>query len=142
MSSSKEVEFQLRRYFGKQLRRLFYRSPLRRLLGSDVSECASCKESLTKQDADIDHIEPVVPVDREITAAEYFLRMFGYNERLELDLSNFEALCSPCHKAKSKVEMGLRAKNKMGPFSAAAKAKALKTRQRKRRKKYAKRSRA
>lgn len=46
----------------------------------------------------VDHIDPVVPIDREITWHEYIQRLFFSGE------GNLQAICSPCHKQKTKLE--------------------------------------
>lgn len=67
--------------------------------------CQCCKGIVDR--VEIDHIKPVgpmfkwPPIDR--TEATNFL------ERLLCDRSNLQALCSPCHKAKSALETTARA---------------------------------
>lgn len=45
----------------------------------------------------VDHIEPVIPINRDIDWDEYI-------ERLFCDISNLQALCDVCHKEKTKAE--------------------------------------
>lgn len=130
-----ELEDKMRSYFTKQLRRLFYRSPIRAALKKRVIACLSCSEELHRDDADIDHMEPVAPVDREITSFEYFCRMFDYRGG-KLSLTNFASLCKKCHKKKSHEEIALRAYHKTGPFSK----KSLDKRKATRKKRYGKKA--
>lgn len=51
------------------------------------------------------------------------MRLFALQLDESIALENFQKLCHPCHKLKSKGEMGERARNKTGPYSEAAKAK-------------------
>jgi 5-methylcytosine-specific restriction endonuclease McrA len=126
------VEEKVRRYFGKQLRRLFYRSPIRsEVFRTLPSRCNECQEHFDKCDLQVDHLEPVVPTDRHVGSLEYFMRMFTFNRAGQLQLENLLLLCRRCHKAKSAAEMTERARNKTGPYSEAAKARRLKKKKRK-----------
>jgi 5-methylcytosine-specific restriction endonuclease McrA len=125
------VDEALRRYFGKQLRRLFSRSPVKReALRTLPLVCVDCKKTHKKSDLELDHAEPVVPTDRPVGSLEYFLRMFCYDSYGEINLTNLVFRCVTCHLAKSTSEMGQRAANGQGPYSAEAKAKAAATRAR------------
>jgi 5-methylcytosine-specific restriction endonuclease McrA len=114
---------ELRRYLGKYLRRLFYRSPVRRAVFKNLPhKCIECQESFNKSDLEVEHVDPVVPTDRPVSSLEYFRRMFSLTADGELDTANLVLCCRPCHKRKSAAEMSERAKNKQGPYSPAARA--------------------
>ena len=52
----------------------------------------------------VDHIDPVIPVDRKITWEEYV-------ERLFCDVNNLQAICDVCHKEKTTGENAERRRN-------------------------------
>jgi 5-methylcytosine-specific restriction endonuclease McrA len=110
----------LRDHLGTQLRRVFRYSPLKKLAKHLYKECAVCG---AKGQLEFDHSEPVAPVDREVNALEYFLRMFCMDETGRIYVDNIVALCPKHHKLKSAAEVKLRALHKTGPYSAEAKAK-------------------
>lgn len=70
--------------------------------------CNVCKKPEAKSYVVVDHIDPVVPLNKkfESMSFDYFL------ERMWCDESNLQAICPVCHKEKSKVEMKERRKNK------------------------------
>jgi len=66
--------------------------------GGAMCICAKCKESFTMRDVQVDHIDPVVPVGRELQSwDEYICRLF-------CGVDNLQVLCKPCHKEKSNNE--------------------------------------
>jgi len=100
------------------LRRASYRWPGRyeaeRLARKDRGqyECNSCKGIFKRGQYVLDHIEPVIPVDKGFTTWD------DYIERMFCDVSNFQLLCKVCHDSKSTTEKELRKnyrkKNKNG----------------------------
>lgn len=125
----KEIDLKLRSYLGKKLRRVYQYSPVKAWAKKVHVTCIECGGV---DNIEIDHKEPVAPVDREIGAVEYFKRMFCLDENGHVDLSNTVGLCVSCHKKKSKLEMALRAKHKTGPYSERSKEKRRKKAERKR----------
>lgn len=115
-----KIDDDLRDHLGKQLRRVFRYSPLKRLASQVWKNCKVCG---TDKNIEIDHAIPVAPVDREVGALEYFLRMFCMSQEGNVNIHNLVALCSKCHKLKSGKEIKDRAKFKTGPYSAKAKEK-------------------
>lgn len=68
--------------------------------------CAKCLELWKEKEVQVDHIDPVVPVDKpesEMTIGEYAYRVFK---------NECQVLCKPCHKEKSKKENKQRIDNK------------------------------
>ena len=75
-----------------------------------IYHCSSCKERIRPKrncvnNIFIDHIDPIVPVDREIDIKEWIDRLFCGVENLQL-------LCKSCHDLKTKRENNLRTKFK------------------------------
>ena len=140
-----DTEKKLSRYFHKQLRRFFYRSPVRSAVFARYKTaagflCLYCGQRFKDRKLlQVEHVKPAVPVDQAyVSAGERLIRMFDFqliDGKLELSLENLVLSCETCHKGKSKGEMALRAKNKTGPYSAEAKAKAKATRERNKRRK-------
>jgi 5-methylcytosine-specific restriction endonuclease McrA len=60
--------------------------------------CASCSEEFTSKDIEVDHIKPVV--DPKVG----FVDWNTYIERMFCPKSNYQVLCTTCHKAKTKQE--------------------------------------
>ena len=106
------------------LRRLFGRSDLRRKVIDDNIvkgykdpkrkavkfwvKCAECGEMEAKSNVQVDHKEPLVPLNsslEEMTWSEVV-------DRLWCDINNLQLLCKPCHRAKSSAEMKERRKLK------------------------------
>lgn len=68
--------------------------------------CAACQQEFTQKDMEVDHIKPVVdPIDGFKSWDEFIDRLFCEKE-------NLQALCSTCHKSKSKQEKEIRKNNK------------------------------
>ncbi len=61
-------------------------------------ECAHCHGEFVSTEVDIDHIIPVV------CPSEGFTTWDNYIKRLFCPTENFQTLCRPCHKIKSKKE--------------------------------------
>ena len=104
------------------MRRLFGRSDLRRKVIDDNIvkgykdpkrkavkfwvKCAECGEMEAKSNVQVDHKEPLVPLNsslEEMTWDEVV-------DRLWCDINNLQLLCKPCHKLKSLTEMKERRK--------------------------------
>lgn len=115
-----KIDEELRAHLGKQLRRVFRYSPVKKAAKELFKQCGICGK---KGEMEIDHIDPVAPVDHEIGSLEYFKRMFCLEDNGEVSFYNLIGLCKKHHKAKSKKEMGQRAFHQTGPYSAASKAK-------------------
>jgi len=66
--------------------------------------CAACgalakqQKSKTHPRINVDHIEPVVPIDRPLDSWDEYI------ERLFCDMSNLQALCDNCHDTKTQEE--------------------------------------
>lgn len=70
--------------------------------------CASCKEPLAGYQADIDHIQPKIPV----YASFDDMSIDVYLDKLWCAESNLQILCFSCHKTKSRLETKERARLK------------------------------
>lgn len=68
-------------------------------------KCAKCGEDFPQKDVEVNHIDPVVPVEGFDSWDSVIERMFCEKEGLEL-------LCKPCHKATTAEENQLRKKYK------------------------------
>lgn len=69
-------------------------------------ECATCQGHFPRKEIQIDHIDPFIPLsgfDNDFT---------GMVTRLYCSADGLQALCIPCHKLKSKQEMGIRAQHR------------------------------
>jgi 5-methylcytosine-specific restriction endonuclease McrA len=109
-------------------KRLFSRSPERKsvLLATRITKprynkdgtrakkdqvfytCKSCGDLIKSTEVQVDHIEPVIPVDKaaiDLTWEEIETRLF-------CDKSNLQVLCKKCHKEKSNMENKTRRENK------------------------------
>ena len=103
------------------IRRVFSRSELRKTIIHEArvthydpdrprvtkwGRCAHCKELIALYQMEVDHNEPIIPVDKSLesmTWDEIIGRIFCAKE-------NLTALCKPCHSVKTKAENKLRAK--------------------------------
>ena len=101
-------------YITSTLRKGFTRWPAkfealkRALVGKKVNKktgrvaahyaCASCHNHFTSTEVQVDHIEPVVAVEKGFTSWDTYI------ERLFCEASNLQVLCIKCHKKKSSVE--------------------------------------
>lgn len=68
--------------------------------------CAMCLGEFKQKDVQVDHIVPVVPIDRTVQDMSYDEIV----DRIFCDLDNLQVLCKSCHDIKSKNEK----KNKVG----------------------------
>lgn len=103
------------------LRRVFSRSDLRAavVLGSIVqhadpsrprvkkwSKCLICEQFIPKYLMEVDHKEPVQPLDKTLD----MMNADDLIDRIWTTLANLQCICKPCHKLKTKAEMKLRPK--------------------------------
>ena len=70
--------------------------------------CNSCGKLIKSTEIQVDHIEPVIPVNM----AAIDLSWEEVEARLFCDKSNLQVLCKKCHKIKSTEENKLRRENK------------------------------
>ena len=104
----KKADEMLDRY----LRKLFMHSGIHRIIYRKHTKnakikCGECGEYFNKSEMQIDHIDPVHPVDgREIDFETKKNRM------LFCGLDNFQPICKPCHRSKTNIENQLRRNNK------------------------------
>jgi len=80
--------------------------------GGKLYDCAICSakedKAFKRDDIEVDHIEPVVPLDRameECSIQELY-------DRLYCEADNLRTLCKPCHHKVSAEQNAIRAKNK------------------------------
>ena len=66
--------------------------------GGALCICNHCGLCFPLKDVQVDHIIPVIPVDREIKDWNEYI------DRLFCDSSNLQVLCKPCHLIKSNEE--------------------------------------
>lgn len=106
------------------IRRVFSRSTLRQeaLLKVIIKEhhdisrprvkkwgaCLACKQPTPLYLMQVDHVSPVIPVDKSLDTMSWDELI----DRIWCDLSNLEPLCPDCHYAKSSLESKERRKNK------------------------------
>lgn len=105
------------------LRRVFSRSELRREVVKDSliqhtdldrprvtkwSRCSECKKPTPAYLIQIDHIIPLIPIDKSLEEMTWDELI----DRLWCDKSNLTPMCQPCHSSKSKAENKLRRKYK------------------------------
>ena len=76
--------------------------------GGRMYICAECKKSFSGKDVQVDHIKPVIPVNK----AALGMKWDTIVNRIYCDKKNLQVLCRECHKQKSKEEMAARAKHR------------------------------
>ncbi len=72
--------------------------------GGKLYTCTLCSEAFKPTELEIDHLEPVVELDRRwhsYSTEEYYSRVF-------CNLSNLRVLCKKCHKANTKSQKLMR----------------------------------
>jgi 5-methylcytosine-specific restriction endonuclease McrA len=67
-------------------------------------QCNKCKEWYRKKYISVDHIDPVIPVDKGFTSWDDFV------ERLFVSEDRLQVLCKTCHNKKTQEERKLRKK--------------------------------
>ena len=106
------TEKQADQLLDQYLRKLFMHSGIHRVVYRKHTKnakvkCGECSEYFHKKEMEIDHIDPVHPVDgRTISFEEKKQRM------LFCGLDNFQPVCKPCHNKKTAIENTLRRNNK------------------------------
>ena len=76
--------------------------------GGKQYTCAGCLKTFGQGGVQVDHIKPVIPVNKKA-------RNMSWNEiidRLFCNVENLQVLCKRCHKAKTEVERRQRKKKK------------------------------
>lgn len=74
--------------------------------GGKIVQCNICKEEIPLYKAQIDHIDPVVP----IMIPGKFMSFIWFFKRTFCNESNLQIICPDCHKTKSKKELSERVK--------------------------------
>jgi len=67
--------------------------------------CSTCGDDFRETEVELDHIDPVVPLNKrqdEMTLLEYIERKYLCS------VNNFQILCKPCHREKTKKENATR----------------------------------
>jgi hypothetical protein len=106
------------------MRRIFSRSELRNKVADSVSvpnhyeptrprvtkwsRCPVCTELTPTYLIQIDHKEPIIPLDSEISK----MTLDEIAERIWCEESNLQAICKSCHEIKTTAEMAIRKANK------------------------------
>jgi len=102
-------------------KRVFSKSPLRKEAmeiakcprkkgpkGGARYRCAKCKKDFGSWEVEVDHIDPVIPLERLARG----LSWGDIENRLFCDLSNLQVICKDCHAKKNRKEMAARKRNK------------------------------
>jgi 5-methylcytosine-specific restriction endonuclease McrA len=95
--------FDLNKFVINHLRREFHKSPeykralLQALRPYGKYECAKCTRWFPRDEIEVDHIEPVIPVTGWAGFDVSIPRLWCSYQALQI-------LCDPCHKEKSKIE--------------------------------------
>lgn len=77
--------------------------------GINKYECAYCNQLYPRKKVEVNHINPVMPVDKpNITMDQYVLNLF-------CEATGFEVLCINCHKSLTKIQGELRKSYKKTP---------------------------
>lgn len=105
------------------IRRVFSRSDLRRLVIDTTrvehtdpnrprvkkwSICTNCKELTPTYLIQVDHIDPIVPLNTTLEQMQWDEVI----DRIWCEKNNLNPICTPCHKIKSKDEMKQRRLNR------------------------------
>ena len=104
----------IEKYMKRALNQMWQWWPLRkefknaRFKDSGLGQCDDCKNWFEREDTEVDHINPAVPVDQILTSWDEKI-----NRKL-CETSNMSLLCKPCHKRKSKNENAARRSFKKG----------------------------
>ena len=76
----------------------------------NLHKCPGCGQIFPQGEMQADHINPVIPIEKEW---EHTYLGYDWNDvirRLFCEIDGFEPLCKTCHKAKTAEERGLRKK--------------------------------
>jgi hypothetical protein len=65
-------------------------------------DCNICKQAFKKDDINVDHISPKVPIGSK----KYDFDIYEYYDRVNCSIDNLQVLCKECHKAKTSTESG------------------------------------
>lgn len=82
-----------------ELSRIDYTNPDRPRV-TKWSRCTICKEPTPTYQIEIDHVVPLVPLDKKLEEMSWDEVV----DRAWCDILNLKPVCKPCHKAKSKLE--------------------------------------
>lgn len=91
----------LRQVFGWHAPRAESRK--RALHSSGLYKCAKCLQLFDRAETDVEHTDPVIPLSG-------FDSWSGYIARLFCGVEGLQIFCKPCHKVKTKFEVGERAR--------------------------------
>lgn len=69
--------------------------------------CAKCGLCFKRKEVQVDHIQPVVPIDRPVQDWNEYI------ERLFCSPENLQVLCKPCHQVKCDNEQEERNENRL-----------------------------
>lgn len=72
-------------------------------------KCARCKDEFNHKECQVDHKQPVVPIDASLDMSDPDWNVFV--QRL-LPVKGWQVLCKTCHEKKSALENKIRDKNK------------------------------
>ena len=78
--------------------------------GGKQYKCAICKKSFSANKVQVDHIIPVVPLDKTV----YDLSYDELVARIFCPIANLQVICIGCHKIKTAKERKLRKEHKNG----------------------------
>lgn len=68
--------------------------------GGRMFECSKCRNAFIQKEIQVDHIEPVIPVDKKTEDLDWNTVI----DRMFCGSDNLQVLCKPCHKEKSTKE--------------------------------------
>lgn len=86
-----------------------YKDPKRKAVKFWV-KCQECGKMEAKSNVQVDHIEPLVPLDKSLEDMSWDEVV----DRLWCAPENLQILCKPCHKSKTKIEAAERKRLKKG----------------------------
>ena len=72
--------------------------------GGKMYECKECGKAFKANEIQVDHIDPVIPVNRKTEDMDWNTII----DRMFCGVKNLQVLCKPCHKIKSLEERRLR----------------------------------
>lgn len=77
------------------------------LLFNGKSKCAKCRKGYAEKETQVDHINPVVPIEGQESWDQYLKNL------LSASSEDLQVLCKPCHKKKSQAENKARKDHKL-----------------------------